>query len=492
MSAARTTSTRGSRSTAGAIGALVLLGASVAGAVVLVGSEPSAEVAQPLVAAPVDGPTVPSPDAVSSAWYCSEGTSTADGRADETVIIGNLSEHPIDVSITVMPGGDAEPEVRRREIDTLAQERIEVSDILATPEPGVVVEVFGGQAVVEHELRGRNDVAVGPCARAPSRHWFFAAGTTARGAEEWLALFNPFGDDAIVDISFLTDGGFQAPGATQAFVVPRRSRVSLPVHEHVRRQEAVAIAVRVTTGRVVAERSLRFDGTDARSGLAVSLGVTGSAGRWLLPAGDGEAGAATSIAVANFGSRPTEAEVRVTLDGDAALEPQTVDVSARGIAHVDLADSVRAGTDFSVEVEANGEGSVVVEALGVWASPATVGGVATAPGSVTTSTRWAFAVGRLDDQGGDAVLTAVNVSDRPLTVELFAYTAGDPDSPRSAPAVAVPPGERGDVPTALELGVRPDMVLVVSADGPIVAGRLVFGAGGAGVSLAPGIPFEHG
>ena len=85
----------------------------------------------------------------------------------------------------------------------------------------MVVEVFGGQAVVEHEVRSRNDFAVGPCAREPSRHWFFADGTTERGAEEWLALFNPFGDNAIVDVSFLTEDGFQAPGETQAVVVPR-------------------------------------------------------------------------------------------------------------------------------------------------------------------------------------------------------------------------------------------------------------------------------
>lgn len=491
MSARQTSRTGRGVGRAGAVAAVVLVVASAAGAVVLdQGASPRA-VPRALSAPAIDGPTVPPRSSVSAAWYCAEGTSTADGRADETIIIGNLAEHPIDVSITVMPGGDLAPVVRRREVDTLAQERIEVSDIVETPEPGVVVEVFGGQAVVEHELRGRNDVAVGPCARAPAREWFFAAGTTARGAEEWLALFNPFGDDAIVDISFLTDSGFQAPGATQAFVVPRRSRVSLAVHDQVRRQEAVAIAVRVRTGRVVAERTLRFDGTDARSGLAVSLGVTGTADRWRVPAGDAQAGAATSVAVANFALASTEVEVLVTLDGDSALQPETVDVPARSVVRVDLADKVTSGSQYSVEVQAAEGGRVAVETFGVWAAPATATGVATSPGSVTTAKQWAFAIGRLDDQGGDAILTALNVSGRPLTVQLYAYTAGDPDSPASAPAVAVPPGERA-VFRALELGMRPDMVFIVSADGPIVVSRQVLAANGAGVSLAPGVPNTSG
>ena len=475
---------------AGPIAACVLVVAAAAGAIAVDqgASEPAAPRA--LASRTLDGPTVPSRSAVSAAWYCAEGTSTADGRADETIIIGNLAKHPIDVAITVMPGSDVPPVVRRRRVDALAQERVLVSDVVATPEPGVVVEVIGGQAVVEHELRSRNDIAVGPCARAPSQQWYFAAGTTQRGAEEWLALFNPFGDDAIVDISFLTDAGFQAPGSTQSFVVPRRSRVSLPVHEQVRRQDAVAVAVQARTGRIVVERTLRFDGTDARSGLAVSLGVTGSAQRWRSPSGDAQAGAAQSVAVANFALLPTKVEVRVRLDGPAVLPPETVDVPARGVVLVDLAGKIPANSGYALDLRTTGRGHVVVETFGVWAAPSTVAGVATSPASVTTADRWALAVGRTEEQG-DAVVTALNVSGRPLTVQLYAYTAGDPNSPASAPAQAVPPGERAIFRT-FELGIRPDMVLVVGADGPIVVGRQVLGANGAGVSLSPGVPFVPG
>ena len=71
---------------------------------------------------------------------------------------------------------------------------------------------------------------------APPTDWYFAAGTTVKGAQQYLVLFNPFGDDAIVDVSFLTDAGVQEPDDLQALVVPRRSRVTIPVQDAVPRQ----------------------------------------------------------------------------------------------------------------------------------------------------------------------------------------------------------------------------------------------------------------
>ena len=431
---------------------------------------------------PVDGPSVPNRGAVSAAWYCSEGTSTSRGRSPETVIIGNLARHPISVELTVMAGGPTK--TRAFTIDTLAQRRIKVADVLQSPEPGVVVEVFGGQAVVEHEVEANADIAVGPCARQASSTWYFADGSTDRGTQNWLALFNPFGDDAIVDVRFVTGTGVQAPGGTQALVVPRRSRVSVPVHDLVRRQPEVGIEVIARTGRVVAEQSQRFDGTDSRAGVAVSLGVTGGAPRWRLPSGNAEAGATQSVSIANFGRRATQVEVKVVGGGGAGGQPDPVEVPADGVVRVDLAKRVSAGSTYAVDVRSAHGAPIVVEAFGAWATPSPVVGVATTLGSATTATRWAFAVGRLDIKG-DAVLTAWNVGSRPITVQLYAYTAGDPNSPTSAPAAAIAPGERATFSLA-EHDIRPDQVLVVSANGPIVVGRQVTGGG---VSLAPGIPF---
>jgi len=140
-----------------------------------------------------------------------------------------------------------------------------------------------------------------------------------------------------------------------------------------------------------------------------------------------------------------------------------------GVVQVGLSQRVPPGTGFSVIVDAGHQTPVVVELLEQWAPPATVSGTATTFGSTVSASRWAFAAGRADDSG-DAQLVALNVSKRSLTVELLAYTGGDPNSPSSAIAQAVRPGKRVvfDLP---QNGVGADQVLVLKADGPIIAGR---------------------
>jgi hypothetical protein len=464
--------------------AVVVLALVAAGAVALSRTESDSLVIARPYREPADGATVPTERSVSSAWYCAEGTSAATGRARETVIIGNLEKRRVDVSVTVMPGGETPPLSERYELEPYEQRRVEVAGIAEAPEPGVVVEVFGGRAVVEHEIQGvAGDLAVGPCSRTASTRWYFAEGTTDRGAQDWLALFNPFGDDAIIDVTFLDDGGLQTPEAGQALVVPRRSRISVPVHDVARRQGQVGILVRARTGRVVAERSGIFDGTDTRTGITLALGATAMASRWRFPVMDTGDGTAESLSIANFTEDPARVEVRVLLDGVASLQPETVDLTGNAIQRLEIGARA-SGSAYAVEVTSLNGTPIVAGAFGAWATPSPVTGVATTQGTVVSSTHWAFAVGRVDADG-EAVISALNVSDQPITVQMYAYTRGDPDSPASAPAEAVPPGDRVSFSLGAR-GVRPDQVIVIGADGPIVVGREILGPG---ASLAPGVPF---
>ncbi len=489
--------------------------------------------------APPEGPTIPSADAISTTWYCAEGTSNANGRADELVVIANLEPTPIDATVTVV-SADIAPETRRLTVEPFGQARVEVSDLLVSPEPGVVVEVIGGVAVVEHVLRGIVDdevidVAVGPCARQPSTEWYFPAGTTTAGAQEWLALFNPFGDDAIVDLSFLTADGLKTPEGSEALVVPRRSRVSVPVHDMLPRQDLVATRVRARTGRVVAERSLRFDGTDGEAGLATSLGLAVPAHRWWLPVVRPDAEAAVVVRVANFSDADTEVEITVGASTDEeGLPSRLLSVPALAVASADISSNLARGGEAMVTVRTTRPVPVVVEVLAVVGPGAAIGedvdeesdttgtaddatapvapaaatdvapGWMTTPGGRIASRRWALALGRVSsgtseggqgvdgDQGdgsdeddqGDGVVVVMNPSGRSRSVELLAYIPGDPDSPASAPAFTI--GPRGTKIFSLdELGVNGRQVLVVSADGPVVVGRFVLGPG---VSLSSAIP----
>lgn len=472
------------RGTGGRLVVLLVLAGLLAGGIVLARQDPEVEPVR-VGSGDAGASSIPPGTSVSTAWYCAAGTAElgGGGAADETVYVANLARRSITATVTAYPGGDAPVRTRDLELDAYERTAVRVADLVTSATPGVIVEVFGGPAIVEHELRGAGDVAMGPCAHEPSRRWYFAAGDTARGSTQTLELFNPFGDDAIVDIQFVTDGGVQEPQALQGFVVGRRSKVVVPVQDLVQRQDRVATLIVARAGRIVAEQTRTFDGTDGIRGLAVALGSPEAGREWTVPFGDSGTAVTSSVAIANFGSTPAEVELSILFPGEGVLAPDVVDVPSRSVVNVDVGGRVPAGTPYAVVARVQGPTPVVVEASLQFRDGAPVTGAATAAGSTGAARRWALAG---SPPRTSSAVTAVNLGTRPITVELRAYTAGDVNSPKSAPAIAVQPGRmaRFDLD---ELGIATVQVLVVSADGPIVAGREVFVGG---VSLAVGVPFR--
>lgn len=437
------------------------------------------------------GVGVASSAAVSSAWYCAEGTSVPDGRADETVIVASLAATNVDATVTVMPGGDTKPVSRTLRLAPGEETSVRVADILATPEPGVVVETTGGRAAVSHRLDHGDDVAVEPCTRAAGPDWYFSAGTTVPGSEHDLALFNPFGEDAIVDVSFLTDTGPQEPDALQAVVVARHSRVTIAVQDSVLRQARVATQIHARVGRIVAEHTQIFDGTvpdtgPTRRGIAVSLGATAPVASWRIPSGTTRNGGAASLALANFGASEAKVEVHVVLVSDQKLAPQSVTIPARSVAAVDVTTRVPLGTDYAITataVDAAGHPApVVAEVLTSWAPSSATPGVASTLGSTVAARRWVVPEPDVD---ADGFVTVYNPGPDPVTATLLPSDFVDRRvGPKSEPELAIAPGRAQVVKLAL-LGSTP-LPAVVTANHPIVVGLTLLGP--AGASLSAGIP----
>jgi hypothetical protein len=427
--------------------------------------------------AEVAGPTIPSADSLSNAWYCALGSSAPDGTTNETIVITNLGSHMVQASVTVMPGGGGESATGDVEVAARSQASVPVSEVLATPEPGVVVETFGGPAVVEHQIVGNEDVAVGPCATGPSSAWHFAAARTDRGTQLWLALFNPFGDDAIVDLSFLTDGGFLAPSDLQGIVVPRRTRVLVPLHDSVRRQATVATQVRTRTGRIVAEQASIREADP--KGLAVSLGTPDLSAHWSFPVGG--VGGGDSVAIANPGASPAQVTVAVRLDGDATLAPQVVVVPSRATVAVDVGARVPAGLGAWIEVDAHGTPVVAEQTL---TRPPV--GLATSLGIPSAAMRWAFATGRAIGDSADSIVVA-NPGRTAARVTLHVLRDGTGDTPQRSVRLA---SGRRFIFDLTALGVEESAGIVVDATRPVAVARQ--GVGSAGVTVSPGIPGPDG
>jgi hypothetical protein len=452
------------------------------------GSSPAAVVARADIG-------VPAGDAASSAWFCAAGTSTPDGPATETVVIDSLARTGIDATITVLPGGDTAPATRRMHVAPGEQVSVPVSDVLATAEPGVEVETVGGPAAVTHVLEHGGDVAAEACTRNAATDWYFASGTTVEGSDQNLLLFNPFGDDAIVDVTFVTDTGAQEPSALQAMVVPRRSRITIPVQDSVLRQPRVAAHVHARTGRVVAEQTQTFDDVVVdgvtRSGIALSVGATSPTTTSRVAAGSTADGGKGQLSVANYSESDARVDVKTVIVGVGDLPAQTVRVPSEGVIDVDVTARVPAGSDYAVVVTSRADGGrptpVVAELLSAWAPESASTGLAATIGTDLTATRWV--VPRLDVDAASTV-TVFNPGPDPVTAELLPADQVDRTvGPTSEPELAIAPGTVKSI-AAARVGRRA-IPVVVTANHPVVVGVTVLG--GAGAAVSKGVPdFTHG
>ena len=420
------------------------------------------------------GPRV-EPSASVAAWYCAEGTSNPNGRADEEIVMGNVATTPSRATVTVF-GGSGVPAVRRRyRVDPGQVVRFRVADISPLAEPGVVVEVSGGATAVEHRIQRGTDGALGPCAREPVQRADFAGGTTLKGAETWLALFNPFPDDAIVDVRATTGDGVRAPGALQGIVVPRFTRVSVPLHDLVSRVDLLAISTSVRRGRVVAEESVALDGTDGRAGLAMSLGE-GRARQWRFPVGVTGSGRQERLVVANPESRDAQVTVSFALDAAAAVEPVTLIVPATTALAVDL---TRVPPDIGFSTRVRSSQPIVAEVIGATGAPqgADVRGLASDLGFGAGARRWVVVPARLDVNSVDE-LALVSTDGHRHRIQVVRV---DQRRERVVARATVPSVGRVAVDLTKVVGSSA-IAVELHADGPVVVER---------VSARPGITRSH-
>lgn len=465
--------------------AIVVVAAIVVGGVVAGGPWASREVASAVPAqasAYVD-------DAPSNAWFCAAGTAAPGGQADEWVGVANVGGRVAHTTVSVMPGvvldtsgskAQAAPGrvvSRPFDIAPAATAYLHIADLAPSSTPGIVVESADQPIVVTHKLVGTNDVAFGPCARRAQRTWYFAAGSTDAGADVTLVLFDPYPDDAVVDVSFVADDGLHAPSALQGLVVPARSTVDVNVASVLDRQSTLATIVNVRRGRAVAEEQQVGPDASGGAGLALTLGAAGPAGDWSFPdAGLGGAGTA-SLALLNPSGTSVRVRVVEHLDGEATLTPDELTVGPQSVLVMDPGTRVPPDIGYWVSVQAVGAG-VVAQLTRTVGAPAPVEqrGRATMVGLTAPAYRWEIAPARTGPTSTDTV-AVVNPGRRKALVSLLDVT-GAPTR------LDVPAGRRVmfALPALPEGGWAAGLV-TVRADVPVFAVRTAQGA--PGVSLTP-------
>ena len=432
-------------------------------------------------------PVAAAAEARSSAWYCA-GATAKEGAADGTVLVANAGARPLQGTLTAFPN-NGPPKARPVSVGPNSRAAVPLADVANAPFVAALVELDGGEAVVELAVTGPLGISATPCASAASSQWYFADGATTRDAASVLFLFNPFPDDAVVDIVFGTEEGPITPQALTGLTVRGGALPTVNMGEFVQRREPATTSVRARAGRLVASRLQTFDGSVGRKGMALTLGAAAPGDLWNVPEGVVNDGLTQRYQIFNPTEREAEVEVALALESGEA-EPLTVTVPGESRVTVNANDEARIpkGVPHAATVRSlNGVGVVVERTIDA-ASAARRTGLADAFGSRVTARRWCLAAGAADDSTDEFVVLQ-NPGPEPARVSLAVLADGERLTPAPLQNVEVGAGQRRSVRIA-DAVKRTAPPVVVESDRPIVVERALNRLRGIGVATSIGIPLR--
>ena len=450
-------------------------------------ASPEAQVALMPVAAPATS--------LSSSWFCAGQTSrpeAVDGLvAEGTVIVANPGDRALTGTIRVQPS-EGDPKTVPLEVAARSRTHVKLSDVVVAPFAAALVELDGGDVVVEHQISGPQGFSTAPCAPSASERWHLAEGSTARdGAHPedrmLLALYNPFPEDAIVDLSFSHEEGRSVPSDFTGLVVKGGTLRMVNVGDHVRRRAHIATTAVARSGRIVIDRIQVRNGTN--KGLSLALAATAPGTIWYFPEGLLADGINESFHLYNPTSEEAEVSIELALETGAA-EPFDLTVPPRGRLTVVAADEERVprGVPHAATVISLNGVPVVAERSVVAAAPASRLGSSDSLGARRTARRWVLAAGAATPTV-DEYLLVLNPGPGDATITIKALAGGQLLVPESLLPTPVPAGRRIAV-RATDHYSREDLALLIESTAPIVVERGVYLVGSPGVALSAGIPLR--
>ena len=396
---------------------------------------------------------------LSSTWYCVSGTVGGSGIADHEILLGNPSNKVANASITVIPvlspnqlsTENDEPNVSSElkilqlpnvTTDVIIPERstfsIKLSDIEGVngEHAAAFIQSDLGDVVAEHRLSGKVGVSQSFCSSNASTEWNFAAGTTRSGSREIISIYNPFPDNAVLDITFAADGRTRRPEAFNGLVVPPNALLPIDITDVVTLAETIGARIETRIGRVVAERMLFFGDEFDPRGLSSGIGSPTLNNIWVFPGGfDTESN--SSLVVYNPSSS-SEAEVEVEIISDVKsgpyIEPVNISVKPGSLEQVifgggsdpsesasklDVSDRIPRGVPFWVVVRSLNEVPIVSERFGV-TSESLVASSGSNMGIDLAAREHFF----ISNSSGGKLAVVLPAEDRLTLLQLFAYSEG--------------------------------------------------------------------
>lgn len=436
-------------------------------------------------------PTASAQDAPSSTWYCAAGTATGEGAAEQTVIVANAGDAAADVVVTAHSdeGGAAGTEV---EVEAGSHAEVTVSDLVDAEHAAALVEVEGGEVVVEHVLSGPTGSTAGPCSSSTASTWYLPASTTVLGVDNEITIFNPFPDMAVVDITVETEEGARTPPEFEGLVVDPGSVRAIDLSSVVTVREQLAVVVAARSGLVVTEQvEVVTDEADLPTGLSTVLGAPATEEAWYFPAARPlDEDVDERIVVFNPGDEQAEVDVQVLVDDPETnpfVDPYELSIRPGQFSVVELGEDERLpdGVGFATLVESRNEERVV--AARVVDATETPAGRSVSLGSPLVATRWLAPLPGSPDSEDAAVgrsLAIANSGTREVDVTVSVLDEGDAEVVEE---LSVEPAARGVVDLD-DLEVPTGALVEVEASGPVSVGRVLTFDDGESFAEVPAIP----
>jgi hypothetical protein len=426
----------------------------------------------------------------SSAWYCPGGLA-GNAAADASVVVANAGTRALNGTVTVFPDkGDSHQAPIT--VGPAGRASLRLADVVSSTYASAVVELDGGDAVVETVASGTLGDSFTPCASSASSSWYFAEGATTKDATETLLALNPFPDDAVIDVVFSTEEGTVTPQALTGLLVKGQALTTINVGDYVQRRESVSVSLVARTGRLVLGRLQTFDGTGTggRKGLSIGLGAAAPGPVWYFPEGLTADGVGERFQIYNPGSQEAQVQLSLVLDAGEA-EPLQVTVPRESRVTVIANDESRIpkGVGHSVTVSTTSGPDVVVERTVDGTSPSTRLGLSIALGARLPATRWAVAAGGADD-ANDAWVVVQNPGTRSAQVTVNLLGDGTQTIVGGLASVEVPAGQRRELhlnPT-LKRATTP---LILTASAPVVVEHDSYKVKAPGLAMSAAIPLRE-
>lgn len=468
------------------------------------GAPPSRMAFQTVEPVPVAAPAA----ALWSSWFCAGATDGGTVPMPGRVVIANDSAQPVTGAVTVV-GSSAPPKRVAITVGPYAAATVPETVAGGSQWVGALVDVNGGSVGVDQVDDGPLGLTTTPCATSGSQHWYLPAGQTRVNANEAIILLNPYHTGSVVDLSFTTEQGIEAPQDFQAIYVPPGGLVGVDIGSRLRRRSSIATTVSTQSGSVVAFQTswvtpppsgAPLVGTPAATGpLAdpaapaagntVTLGAPSAGRSWVWPGGLAGNGTDERYVIYNPGPRVADVRLSVVLQQGTA-EPFSLTVgpyqvtsvvseqSARippGVAHSATLTSLNGVPVVATRVVTATNSSAPGATAGSGTAPVAREGVGQLPGGRLAAANWLIPAALTDSSHrGDVVV--YNPGSKAVRAHLGALHS------TSGAVVSVPPDGRIDVP--LPAGVNYPIEL--RATGPVYVEYDL--SGSTGLSLSFGIP----